>query len=168
VWHRHQPVGDLRRYRERYGRPVRFGCDRDALVLDRAALLRPLPLADSALSEYFLAQLEELTPPTTWSGRVAGEIERVLGSESPTLPDAARVLGVSPRTLQRQLSAEGTSFQELVAETRRRLAEELLGDGLHSISEVAFMLGFSEPSAFHRAFRRWTGTTPAVALAKAS
>jgi AraC-like DNA-binding protein len=69
-------------------------------------------------------------------------------------------LGLSARTLRRRLEAEGTSFQRLLDETRFALAEAYLARGPVSTPELAFMLGFSEASAFHRAFRRWTGTTP--------
>ena len=73
---------------------------------------------------------------------------------------AARRLAMSPRTLQRRLSEEGTSFDTLREETRKQTAEMYLADRTLSVSEVAFLLGFSEPGAFHRAFRRWHNTTP--------
>lgn len=160
VWHRHEPPDDLRAHRRHYGRAVRFGCDRDALVLDAGALRRELPMSDAALSNYFLDQLEAATPSATWAGRVAEEIERALPNGTPTLATCARTMGASQRSLQRYLATEGTSFQDVLSETRRDLAERWLGRGSYSIAEVAFMLGFSEPSAFHRAFRRWTGSTP--------
>ena len=78
----------------------------------------------------------------------------------PTLERTAHALGMSPRTLRRRLADEGTTFSNLLAEVRRDLAQRYLGDRALSIAEVAFILGFSEASAFHRAFRRWTNTTP--------
>jgi AraC-like DNA-binding protein len=67
---------------------------------------------------------------------------------------------MSPRTLQRRLHEENTSHQQLLDELRRELAQRYLREPTIAIGETAFLLGFSEPSAFHRAFKRWTGTTP--------
>ena len=71
-----------------------------------------------------------------------------------------RKLGSSSRTLQRKLREEGTSYQELLEETQRDLSEFYLQKPETAICEVAYLLGFSQPSAFNRAFRRWTGLTP--------
>ena len=68
-------------------------------------------------------------------------------------------LGLTSRSLQRRLKDEGTAFQTLREDVRRELAQRYLSDGL-SIAEISFLLGFSEPSAFFRAFKRWTGKTP--------
>jgi AraC-like DNA-binding protein len=72
----------------------------------------------------------------------------------------ARSLATSVRSLQRRLSAAGTSYQEVLDSTRRDGASRYLDDRTLSIGEVAYLLGYSEPAAFHRAFRRWNGTTP--------
>lgn len=69
-------------------------------------------------------------------------------------------MGCSPRTLQRLLADHGTTFQAVLDETRRRLAEELIAAPHVSLAEVAFVLGYSEQSAFQRAFKRWTGYSP--------
>jgi AraC-like DNA-binding protein len=69
-------------------------------------------------------------------------------------------LGVPARTLQRRLRSEGTTFAKKTDEVRRQLAERYLADRRTSVAEVAFLLGFSDVSAFHRAFVRWTGQTP--------
>ena len=71
-----------------------------------------------------------------------------------------RTVKISGRTLQRRLSERGYSFQTLVDESRRQLAEQLLQQTDYSLAEVAFMTGFSEQSAFTRAFKRWAGQTP--------
>ena len=80
--------------------------------------------------------------------------------------DVARVMALHPRTLQRRLADENTSFQDQLALARRNFAERSLADGELSISDIAYILGFAEPSAFHRAFRRWTGRTPAAIRAR--
>jgi AraC-like DNA-binding protein len=72
----------------------------------------------------------------------------------------ARDLGMSARTLQRRLSAVGSSYQQVLDSSRRETAERCLTGSSLSVAEIAYMLGFSEPAAFHRAFKRWTGMTP--------
>jgi AraC-like DNA-binding protein len=72
----------------------------------------------------------------------------------------ARDLGTSRRTLQRRLADAGASYQGLLDETRREAAERYLTESSLSIAEVAYLLGYSEPSAFHRAFKRWFGRSP--------
>jgi AraC-like DNA-binding protein len=72
----------------------------------------------------------------------------------------ARDLGMSARTLQRRLSAVGLSYQEILESSRRETAEKCITQSALSIAEVAYMFGYSEPAAFHRAFKRWTGVTP--------
>jgi AraC-like DNA-binding protein len=74
---------------------------------------------------------------------------------------------MSARTLQRRLAGEGLSFDGVLDELRRELALRHLADRRVAIAEVAYLLGFSEPSAFHRAFKRWTGTTPGAARLEA-
>jgi AraC-like DNA-binding protein len=76
------------------------------------------------------------------------------------LPAVARSLGQSPRSLRRHLASEGTSFQQLVEQIRSELARQHLEDAGLTVSEIAFLVGFSELSPFLRAFRRWTGVTP--------
>jgi len=76
------------------------------------------------------------------------------------ISDIAAKLGMSARTLQRRLGDQGVSFQDLVDESQRRLSERLLRQTTYSMLDIAFMTGFSEQSAFTRAFKRWAGQTP--------
>ena len=90
-------------------------------------------------------------------------VELVLAAHSPrqvTMEEAARELGMSARSLRRQLSSEGTSYGDLVERSRITAAKRMLEDPRVSIQEAAFALGFAAPAAFHRAFKRWTGLTP--------
>src|SRR5262245_20347220 len=99
------------------------------------------------------------------------QVRRLLWSELsagvPDLEGVGRVLGMSPRTLQRRLREEGTTFSGVLTQLRHDLARPLLGDGQLAVAEVAFLLGYEDPSAFHRAFRRWSGRSPR-ALRRAS
>ncbi|MBX2820963.1 MAG: helix-turn-helix transcriptional regulator [Rhodothermaceae bacterium] len=92
--------------------------------------------------------------------QVRSQISQSLSEGVPTIFDTAQQLGMSGRTLQRRLSKQGYSFQTLVDESRRQLSERLLRETDYSLSEIAFMTGYSEQSAFTRAFKRWAGQTP--------
>jgi AraC-like DNA-binding protein len=91
---------------------------------------------------------------------VRRRIIEALPSGPPALSAVARALGQSPRSLRRHLASEGTSFQRLVEQIRSELAAQHLQDPRLTVSEIAFLVGFSELSPFLRAFRRWTGLTP--------
>ena len=76
------------------------------------------------------------------------------------MSDVAAKLALSPRTMQRRIEAEGTSYQQLLRETREAVARHYLANTALPAAEISFLLGFDEPNSFHRAFRSWTGTTP--------
>jgi AraC-like DNA-binding protein len=92
--------------------------------------------------------------------QVRGLLTEALKAGDPRLETLSQRLGLSARTLQRRLREEGTSHQDLLDEVRSELSRRYLLEPELAICEVAYLLGFSEPSAFHRAFRRWTGVTP--------
>jgi AraC-like DNA-binding protein len=150
---------------ERYfGCPVHFGADKDALSISADALARPNHLADDGISRFLLAHLESeiesVDIEDAVESRVRNVVSRSLSAGVPRMADVARRLGMSGRTLQRRLAEKGLSFKMLVESTRRQLAQNLLHESTYSFSEVAFLTGFSEQSAFNRAFKRWAGQTP--------
>jgi AraC-like DNA-binding protein len=131
----------------------------------RSELLdRPLPSSDPVLAGYLRKQadalLERLGTPQEVSRECARRIAERLGSGEPSQTSIARVMGMSERTLQRRLAAEGTSFNGLLEESRRTIAVSYLADPKLAAYEVSFLLGYSEPATFFRAFKRWTGKTP--------
>jgi AraC-like DNA-binding protein len=144
--------------------PVHFGCARTELVFDARLLEVPLPKADPALAALLRRNAQALLGPAATGKKFTDEVRRVLGKVSAPgdlqLSVVARKLGTSARTLQRRLGEEGSAFHELVHETRSALAKKYLRKGELAICEIAYLLGFSQPSAFHRAFQRWTGMTP--------
>jgi AraC-like DNA-binding protein len=157
---------DPRPLLEFFGEQLEFAAPRNEIVLDRVLLDEPLTGAETGLAavltrhaEAMLAQLP--TSPGPFTQRVREEMWPCLPDGVPSLEALARRIAVSQRTLQRRLDAEGVTLRELVEDTRRELALQLLTDPQLSATEVAFLTGFSEASAFWRAFRRWTGTTPA-------
>lgn len=123
-----------------------------------------LALADDALSTFLVTQLDELANTQVLTQPLIEKVRRaisgLLPGGAPKLEAVAAELAMSKRTLQRQLSSADTNFAQLVDETRHLLAKELLAQRQRPVGEISFLLGFSEPSAFHRAFKRWTGTTP--------
>ncbi|HEX7602063.1 MAG TPA: AraC family transcriptional regulator [Polyangiaceae bacterium] len=147
-----------------FGVPVTFGWPRNELELEASWLDRPILGADPAVSSLVERFLRSLTASLPKSDDVVDRARRAiaedLSSGEPPLEAVARRLAMSTRTLQRRLRDGGRSYAEVVEEVRRELALAQLAERRLSIAEVGYMLGFSEPSAFHRAFRRWTGLTP--------
>jgi AraC-like DNA-binding protein len=156
-----------------------FGCEPqfseavNALEYERVESERPLPRADAALSrvierhaEGLLAQLPP--PEASTSDRVRHLVSTLLNAGAPTLADVATRLKTGERSLQRKLADEGRSFELLLDEIRQSLAQRYLADRSLAITEIAYLLGYSEPSPFHRAFKRWTGMTPREARERAA
>ncbi|MDQ2772426.1 MAG: AraC family transcriptional regulator, partial [Bacteroidota bacterium] len=136
------------------------------VAFDAAMLARPVLHANPALFPLFeqhaaalLAQLPTQQPPTL-PERVRGEILRLLKGEAPTLAVVADCLHLGVRTLQLKLKETGHSYQQLLDAVRRDLAQSHLREPHLSITDIAFLLGYSEPSVFVRSFRKWTGQTP--------
>ena len=119
------------------------------------------PFTLKLLDRFFAELLPEHLPAASRSDDVRESLKRLLPSGIFELTAVARDLGTSPRQIQRELAAEGTSFRDVFSDVRRKLALHYLARGHASASDVALLLGYSEPAAFHRAFRRWTGKTPA-------
>jgi AraC-like DNA-binding protein len=162
----HDAPEDTSEHRRFFHVPVTFGAGVNALVLSAADAARPLRGADAALADIVRRRLEKAlvdrAQPNT--DALASRVRRLLieGLGQSTLTPAAtsRALGVSTRTLSRRLAEEGTSFRQLLDAARAELAMALLQDRALSIGDIAFFLQYSEPAAFHRSFRRWTGQTP--------
>ncbi len=152
-------------YLDFFGCPVRFGRPSAAVTLSREQADLPTRAPDATLVGYLddLAAIK-LNPLREHEETMVEAVRRVLWTMLPGgRPDLWRTageLGVSVRTLQRRLGEEKSSFSKVLDELRKDLSDELLADRKLSVSEVAFMLGYSEPSAFQRAYRRWWGVSP--------
>lgn len=144
--------------------PVYYGCPRNELVLDRALLTRPQRHAEPRLLTLLDRQLNKTLADLPEGRRVCDAVRRYMLDElpdhEPTVAAAAVRLRTSARSLQRSLQSEGTSFSGVLSDLRRDLALRYLQDLRISIGEVGFLLGFLDVTAFHRAFKRWTGCTP--------
>lgn len=143
--------------------PVSFAQPATFIVYRREDLDRRLPAANAELArrndEVAAQYLERLSEASVLTKARQALLES-LPSGAPTKAQIARRLAMSPRSLQRLLAAEGTSFTDLLAEARLTLAKNYLDEGRLPVTEIAFVLGFADTSAFSRAFRRWTGTAP--------
>jgi AraC-like DNA-binding protein len=159
----HRITAGAEKYTGWFGAPVSFSAKQTELVFAKHALELPLTSADPNLLAVLVpVALDEQKkrpkgPPLLEQVRRA--LQGALGSADAQLETVAKALSMTPRSLQRKLKDEGVAFAELREQTRRRLADQYLRQDL-SIAEVSFLLGFSEPSAFFRAFKRWTGVTP--------
>ncbi|RDI46442.1 AraC family transcriptional regulator [Nocardia mexicana] len=163
VMFRHRAPADVSRYREILGVEPVFDAAHDLLAFDGAQLDLPLPQAsESARDTCGRACRDLLTSRRTRAG-VSGAVRDLLVRDPGELPDQTAVaaeLFVSPRTLSRRLSEEGTSFRALLDEVRQALAEELLSHTGMTSEQVAARLGYAEAASFIRAFRRWNGCPP--------
>jgi AraC-like DNA-binding protein len=161
---RHARPAKSSEQRRSFGCPLQFDSPYDQIVLDPSALAAGLVRADPALRAVLDRHAQALLAELPDDGRAQSRVSRWLVGSLPsaTIGAAAAHLGLSERSLQRRLREEGTGFDALLDQTRQREAQRLLADGRLAVAEVAFLLGFSEPSAFHRAFKRWTAATPAT------
>lgn len=166
---RPEPV-DPRRWESMLASRVRFDCEQTCITWYRADIMEPLVTGDPALArandEQTQAYLDGFLSRST-SRDVVDKIVEHLPDGPPSQQQIAAALHVSNRTLQRKLKEEGTSFMDLLQETRLQLAQKYLGVPNRSVVETAYLLGFSEPSTFSRAFKRWTGMAPAEFRASA-
>ena len=160
----HDAPGDTHEHLRVFRAPVLFGCGENALVMEREFVDKPIPSADhrlyGILKRYLEEGLSHLPAEDSFVAAARKVIAEAMREGSPTLTGAAKKLAVSPRTLQRRLENYGFDFKRLLDDTRRQFASGYLKDSSTSLTEIAFLLGYSEVSAFNRAFKRWTGSTP--------
>jgi AraC-like DNA-binding protein len=152
-----------RQHEMAFGAPVFFGSATNALVFDRELLARPMPGRDPKLLAMMRSCLESMGSrgaAETLADRVRGAVRQRLPDGAPTLDEIAHTLRLTPATIQRALAVEGLGFREAVDSTRFDLARHYLAQLHLPLSEIALLLGYSELSAFTRAFTRWAGISP--------
>jgi AraC-like DNA-binding protein len=158
----HGEPEDVRPFRRYFRAPLRFGAQHTGPVFPAHWLRRRLAGDDPGLSRLLQKQLEALEG--RYGDDFPEQVRRVLGTSllsGPTRVDqVAALFGMHSRTLNRRLHAFGTTFKHLVEQGRFEIARQLLEQSGKDMSEIAAVLGYSEPSAFTRAFRRWSGLTP--------
>ncbi len=152
-------------YERILGLPVRFDAGEDGVAFPLSMMDGVNPAADAALRQvlerHAADQLARLPTHTGLPERVRACIVSMLPLGNPTAERVAGQLGMSNRTLRRRLHDEGAPFKQILDDVRTELARHYLAKEKRTIDEVAYLVGFSDPSAFTKAFRRWTGQTPA-------
>jgi len=165
VTFKHAAPKTTEHHEEYFGCPVHFGADKDAMLLSYQSLSDPNILGDEGITKFLISHLDyelaQIDDAPALQTQTKSEIALALSEGPPKMADIAYKLGLSVRSLHRRLAEHGLSFQTLTEETRREIATAMLRDERYSLSEVAFLTGYSEQSAFNRAFKRWMGMTPA-------
>jgi AraC-like DNA-binding protein len=144
---------------------ARFGQTHSGIEIDPAWLDRRLHHANVELHRLLTIEGQRVLANIHGSDGYAGQVRAYLRSVFPRLPqmrEAVRALGMSERSLRRRLSEEGWSYSTILQETQLLLAQQLLGDPTRSIQQIGADVGFTSTTAFHRAFKRWTGESPAA------
>jgi AraC-like DNA-binding protein len=163
---RREAPPDPAEYLRVFGAPVVFGAACDAIQLAGDFLAAALPPGHPYVSQLIEDRAEALLGDLEASRSVRGRVEGRLAERLPRgradMALIAQDLGMSLQTLRRRLAAEGCGFEQVLDELRRRRALDLLAQAV-AVKEVSARLGFSEPAAFSRAFKRWTGVSPSAA-----
>lgn len=151
-------------YERVFQAPVAFSSDRNAMRMEECIVGHKLGLLPryvfGVLSEHADALLRELETSGTTRGRVEAFLVPVLHKGEANMDSVAESMAVSRQTLYRALKDEGVTFEQVLDELRHRLALEYLRGRKASVNETAYLVGFSDPAAFSRAFKRWTGISP--------
>jgi AraC-like DNA-binding protein len=160
----HRAPRDTSVHRELLGRAPDFDADFDGFEAEATWLDEPIRSHNARLREYFDKQCTQAQqafandPP--FASQVRQRLVATMDGRRPDMQAIARTLGTSPRSLHRRLADEGTGFNDLLDEVRKDFAKRYLARPRLSIGEVGFLIGFTDSSAFFKAFRRWTGITP--------
>lgn len=166
VGFQHATPADIEPHRRIFAAPLAFHEVANGFEFRAELLDAPVRGADPSLGTLLERHADELLARLPARDdvvhRVKTQVVRAMPGEPPPLEAIAKALATSPRTLQRALQAEGTTYQALVDEVRRDLSLGYLREGQRTVSEVAFLVGFTEVAAFTRAFRRWTGSVPSA------
>lgn len=148
-----------------FGCPVTFGAEEDSVLFSRDLAARPLPERTPELAgmfeDYAAAIIRRVDRGDSLVDQVREVLTEALLRGAGTEAEVADALGITRRTLRRRLADAGLTFRQIRQDLQRQRAERLLREGRLPIAEISYLLGYSEPSTFHRAFRRWTGRSPA-------
>ena len=150
-------------YEQYFGCPVRYQSDRAGLIFPIEVVHRPLPSVNRELAlanDRIMGDFDRSLIDNSIITRVRRAVMDRLSSGKPSAQEVARALALAPRTLQRKLQEEGTTFQEVSDEVRKELALQYVESGEYDLSVVTYLTGFASPSAFSRAYKAWTGRTP--------
>jgi len=159
----HRPPEDVSPFRKFFGPALRFDAEQYGLAFATAWLSRALPHDDPELRRLLQNQIDALEARygNDFPGQVRSVLRSALLTDAAGADRIAALFSVHSRTLSRHLNSYGTSYRELLDESRFEIARQMLEDSSLDVRRIADMLGYADASAFTRAFRRWSGTTPA-------
>jgi len=164
VWIEYPSIGLDDVFESWFRCPVEFGARENAIRFKESVWRQSPTQAHEGMYEKLSGvcerELRQIRKGWSVADRVRHLLTPLLRGETPTLETLAARLGTTAWTLQRQLSAEGTGFRQLLDDTRKQLAEDYLKETDTSLAEIAWLLGFANPPAFHKAYQRWHGTSP--------
>jgi AraC-like DNA-binding protein len=160
----HGPIGNADGLGAFFGVDPKFNAALDELVFPPNLLATPIASFNSRLRDYFEEQCRELATHFAADAPVAARVRKdlmaAMDGGDPSMESVAARLGMSDRSLHRRLAEEGCRFNDLLDDIRQEFAKRYLARGTVSASEIAYLVGFQSPTAFFRAFKRWTGQTP--------
>jgi len=159
----HEAPEEPQEYLRIFGPNVRFGAEENAIYLGSGALQMPIATSNPSMLRFFESQAQQILDDledSSWYARVKHVILRHLGEEDVTIEFVASKLGIGPRTLQSRLKEESQSYRGALNAVRRQLAEHYILHTRMDFASIALFLGYSDPTAFFRAYRSWNGTTP--------
>lgn len=159
VWFKHKPLGDIAEYEELLGVTVKFSQPAYRLMFDPEVLQHNTSYGNEGVFNSVLKEIDQQSDQDLES-QVKRLVAESIHQGVPEVKEVAEKFGMSHRTFQRRLADEGTRYKELVAEVRKSTAIDLLKRADCSIGEIAYLVGFTEASTFHQAFKRWTGQSP--------
>jgi AraC-like DNA-binding protein len=162
IWLPHAPVAAEATYSARFDAPLTFRADRLALAYSAKDLERPIDQANQELHDIATRYLDAQLPPAqaAFSAQVRRATEALIGTGTCGHRQVASTLHMHPRTMQRRLNEEGSTFEEIKDETRRDLAERYLSHHDLPLTQVTALLDYTDQSAFGRSCRRWFNATP--------
>ncbi len=162
---KHNPPNDLTSFNAAFKCPILFNQLHYSISYKTSDLNLRTAKADASINSYLLQQVDENTKGIKIPGnKFVRDVESLIKDSLPTgipgIQEISDLLAMSNRTLTRRLSEAGVTYRDLIKKTQEHLAKDMLRDNSHSIGEIAFLTGFSEQSAFNRAFKKWTNQTP--------
>ena len=159
-----RPEAHRAAYEKHFQCPIKFGAKKNVLVFNKpdvdAAFLTYNADLLAAVAPQLEAELKQQLAEKSFREQVKGTLKRLLAGERPAIEHVARELRLSKRTLQRRLTEDGITFQQLTEEARRELARHYLLHSLLELNETAYLLGYEDANSFFRAFHDWEGTSP--------
>ena len=160
----HRKPEDVRPFRRFFRAPLRFDAEQNALVFDRAGLSLRLSGVDAEVQRLLQKEIDALDARhgDGFPGQVRSVLRAALITGHGSADKIAALFSMHSRTLSRRLTTFGTSFQALLDEGRFAIAQQMLQDTALDVAQIATVLNYADASAFTRAFRRWSGTTPAA------